>query len=294
WIGAAGFAALFTAFMVYRYQVQQEVLGHYELQPTGQQRQWLLSLAGNYARLLGRSLVMPMQSSLWFTIGSLVAVSVMAYCLLAITLRNKQWYWALFIVSMFGVALLPYITLGIDTHGVESERYLYLPSLYTCMALAYMLVHVKRQALRVGGTLAVLAYFIVALWQSSLRFREASYYVQQTFNYLAQPPAGSTLLFTHLPADCGGAVMLRLGLAEGIQWLHAHKNFKNIWVQNWQEYNQLKIAPVRKLQTGDYGQLKALKVYSALKNDTLMVKVSSDSVWHFEYSIQGLQITTPR
>ena len=206
-------------YIIIRMVMLGGVTDHYESGSllTGQ----ISSLFSNYAALLLRLFVPPFVSNTWLMI---TAVAIIIPLLLLVVYHRKKWagdLWKFFLLKMVLLAsLLPYISLGIDTHGVESERYLYVPSLLLALQAAQMLRWCSNQQRWIlSGIYAVFA--IVFLLQSSLSFRRASAMAEtvlETTKAFVQPQHQGIYYF-NMPGEHNGVILLRTGLPEAVAWL---------------------------------------------------------------------------
>ena len=212
-------AAATIAYILIRVVMLGGVTDHYESGSllTGQ----LSTLFSNYAALLLRLFVPPFVSNTWLLI---TAVIILLPILILVVYHWKQWagnLWKFFLLKLVLLAsLLPYISLGIDTHGVESERYLYVPSLLLALLAAQVLRWCNmQQRWLLSGIYAVFA--IAFLLQSSLSFRRASAVAETvvtTTNTFVQPQHRFIYYF-NMPGEHKGVVLLRTGLPEAVAWL---------------------------------------------------------------------------
>jgi dolichyl-phosphate-mannose--protein O-mannosyl transferase len=84
------------------------------------------------------------------------------------------------------ISYVPYLSIGIDTHGVEGERYLYLPSMFFCIWLVYVLQQVfqlKKTVLIIGVCCCM---GIVFLFQARSYYVKSGKITQQTVQAMQQ------------------------------------------------------------------------------------------------------------
>ncbi|MCC6635248.1 MAG: hypothetical protein IT251_07085, partial [Chitinophagaceae bacterium] len=96
-------------------------------------------LLQNFIKLFARTLLPPFFSNLYFIVA-LVVVFVVCALLIILFLKknvNSKFFYMLSVLWL--LSYLPYLSIGIDTHGTEGERYLYLPSVFFCLWLVYIL-----------------------------------------------------------------------------------------------------------------------------------------------------------
>lgn len=178
-------------------------------------------LIENYAALLVRLFVPPFVSNTWLIIATCV---IFIPLLLLVVSHRKKWagdIWKFTLLKLvLLVSLLPYISLGIDTHGVESERYLYLPSMLLALLAAQVLRWCSRQQSWILSGIYVI-FAITCLLQSSLSFRRASVVAKAVVNntHAYMLPRHQSVYYFNMPGEHKGVVLLRTGLPEALAWL---------------------------------------------------------------------------
>jgi len=175
----------------------------------------------NYNRLLARSFLPPMKSVMVF-VACFGVVVIVLFILLRRFVKLKRVDPVFLLLSAgYLLSLLPVITLGIDTHDTESERYLYLPSVFLCTWIVYVLVRFSlRRAYVMGIFLLLLGYNFFFTFSNCRDYRVASSMAAVVYQQVGAKAAknGSTRLI-HLPYQFKGVPMFRLGFKEGLYWL---------------------------------------------------------------------------
>jgi hypothetical protein len=219
----------FLGFLTYRHFAIGEILSPYET--SNLETYGLSLLPKNIARLLIRSIAPPFATNTSFVIvGTIVAL---LFCLLLFRLFAKNHNmrpWICGLICCWVASVFPYITLGIDINGSESERYLYLPSVFVCLIIATFICTVKNRSAQVALTCIIFTYFLSNLYIASVSYRKASSVVQSTFSILNNLPQKRYVIFKEMPSDYKGAVMLRLGFEEGWKWLQENPNPDSFFV----------------------------------------------------------------
>ncbi|MFD2525676.1 hypothetical protein ACFSQD_07675 [Flavihumibacter stibioxidans] len=124
-------------------------------------------------------------------------------------------------IACFGLSLFPVITLGIDTHDRESERFLYLPSVFFCLLISYLMV-----VNRLDNRYKFLVIMVLLIGYSFFTLQNAKDYKMagrlnaQLFEKI-ELASKSTIneIQIDLPYEFNGVPTLRIGLAEGVDWL---------------------------------------------------------------------------
>lgn len=175
-------------------------------------------LLTNYLELVARSFVAPQVRAVFF-----VATLLFFFMLLFVLFwrhSDKEVYKLPFFVLLLTLLMsyLPYVSLGIDTHGVESERYLYLPSIFVCLLLVAIAASFRNKEL---GLLVLFLYFLYHqyyLLKSSNAFVVSSGITKTTMDVIRENKTAANFYFVNLPQENYGVPIFRLGLQEGVIW----------------------------------------------------------------------------
>ncbi len=137
---------VFVIHLFIRYQVINQFAGSYE---AGAFLSFdVKQLVQNFIKLAGRCFIQPTENAQWFVAGLIIFTSVVGVLFVS---GKKRWIdfeanksLLILLVLLFVFSLFPYLSLGIDTHGVEGERFLYMPSIFTCL-LFVTVIFLQRQ-----------------------------------------------------------------------------------------------------------------------------------------------------
>jgi hypothetical protein len=123
------------------------------------------------------------------------------------------------------ISLLPYLSIGIDTHGVEGGRYLYLPASMLVMYVALVLYRLYiGTAWFKGIVIAMVVVFGFYLLQFRRYYVKASAITKSTVQTIAALSGKRHVFIQNLPQYHKGAVVFRLGLPEAVAWLAPQSN----------------------------------------------------------------------
>ncbi|MDB5193569.1 MAG: hypothetical protein JWQ96_3132 [Segetibacter sp.] len=238
----AGYWLLFACYFYLRIIFTGEVAGNYE---GGNIKALnILSLISNYAKLVARSFVGPQQNNMLFLATAIV---MFVLVLLAVTRCVKKntfsRNWLIYIaITLF--SFTPYISLGIDTHGVEAERYLYLPSVFVCILLVALLASFKNFKLALVAFGCYFIYNQYYLLKESNAFKTASFISKTTIEQMIKYKESENFYIQNLPREHYGVPIFRLGLEEGINWLsHDSNTAKKIRVLSFNEDKNYRFKP---------------------------------------------------
>lgn len=178
----------------------------------------LKHLVLNLCRLAERSLLPPMAD---YVHAMVLAVLLFAGAV-AIYLKKSKLadrYFPLF-TFIFIVALLPVITLGIDTHDTEGERYLYFPSVFLIIAIVFWMHIVFRQLRKMLLCFfGIFLYFISFLIISNQNWHNAGKIIQRITGNAAQFNSAGNVYIIDLPDNLNGAYIFRNGFKEALLML---------------------------------------------------------------------------
>jgi hypothetical protein len=176
-------------------------------------------LIENYIRLFARTVVPPLFNNHYFL--SFFSVVFLAITLLIFSLyrQKKINLFFLCLTAMWLFSYLPYLSLGIDTHGVEGERYLYLPSVFFIIWILY-LVHQLFQTKQFLVIVFVLTGAnLFYLQQSRNYYVKAGKITTETVLQISNQANKKRIFFNNLPQYNKGAVVFRIGLEDAAKWL---------------------------------------------------------------------------
>jgi hypothetical protein len=207
---------VFLVHLFIRYQLIEEVFNNYE---AGSFIKFdFISLFLNFFRLIARTFLPPFVSSARFLFLFLFLTSI----ILSLLLRNKPLkadYSFRLLAAFWLLSYLPYLSLGIDTHGLEGERYLYLPSVFFSILVVYFLREIVTKNTRVMAFVFIFAFNLFYLTKSRSSYERSSLITKSTINEIGKLTDKQQIFIENLPQYNRGAVVFRLGLEEGIKWL---------------------------------------------------------------------------
>ena len=207
---------LLAAFLFIRYIALQQIVTEYVLRESNLS---IGSLAGNFARLLARTVVPPAKSTLDFAIIFIV-VSLVILGLLFPMVRRKTVTRLHVLLGLFlAISYLPVLSIGIDTHGSEGERYLYLPSVFWILLLT-MLLYQLPQKIRRYGFFTIIFIYSLLLKNAASNYQHASVIAKNILSVIGVHSVPGKIVAINIPANYKGAMIFRSGFKEAIDWIH--------------------------------------------------------------------------
>jgi hypothetical protein len=146
--------------------------------------------------------------------------------------RRPLLFWTL--AALFLVCLLPTISLRVDVYTTQGERYLYLPSAFSSVALAYAFARIARRKLALAALACLLAFYAATLWQTNSIWRQASDLSRSAVEDIgAQAGDGANVYVLNVPDTLRGVHLYRNGLAESVALFRHAEHVASVNVLSW-------------------------------------------------------------
>lgn len=228
---------VFALYLFARYTVSGELAGSYEaanfihLNP--------IALMVNFASMLLRCFVPSFQTNAYLLLSGFLLLS----CFILIAVRYKKITHGAkgfrLIVVILLCSFLPYLSLGINTHSVEGERFLYMPSAFACMfiVVAIYKCFTNYQALFIIF-IGLLVYHLAFLYRAQMFYATASKISATTYSQINKLQNKKRLFIDSLPQTHNGALLFRLGFEEGLQWLQNEGTVDTVIVLSTKKDNE--------------------------------------------------------
>ena len=245
-----GFWVIFVFFLLTRFAVLQEIVTDYEfsghhISPA--------SLINNFFRLVGRTLVPPSISTTKFliTIG-LVMIILLVYLVFLIRRKSFRFLYLLLAI-LLGISFLPTTQIGIDTHGSEGERYIYLPSVFWIILLTGLLYELP---IRVGQTIFVVLIFLysVLFMSAASNYHYASSVAKKLVSLVRDYRGEGKIVAINIPANFRGALIFRSGFKEAIDWVYPQLKYDSVIAVPAERTNH-KIKSIAVIDKADLGRM---------------------------------------
>lgn len=175
----------------------------------------------------------------------------------------------------FMLSLLPYITLGVDTNGTESERFLYFPTMIVCTMFAFVAIQITINIKTVLFT-ALYILHILTLFIVKENYVVAGKIVQQVNEALKQLPDKKVIIASQVPQAQNGAFVFRQGLGEMIRWLEA-KNPDTVMICS-QRYELLPLKYPYRIEKRNTGFIECNNNIFNASPDTLLLQFTDDAL----------------
>lgn len=225
WQHCAVVLFIFIAYLFTRYFFIRQVIGNYE----GDNLfscEWT-TLIQHFLLLIIRSFLPWYKQNVlsFFALIALILLLARLFFALQKPIRKK----AGFIFILFMISLLPFISLGIDTNGVEGERFLYFPTALICIFILLIIHFSTIKNLYKKIWLFVCCVFQLLILQENSKNQEfASDMVRKILSEIATVDFSKKIVVKDLPQCQYGALIFRKGLPEAAGWLIRPQLEKNI------------------------------------------------------------------
>ncbi len=134
-------SGLFLLYLLIRLKTIGEIIDEYSMANFLQFNAFVLMR--NFSKLLIRGFVPYMHVPVLLMAMFIVVGILLAFLVFQLSKKVKISISVLFLFLL--ISLLPYLSMGIDFHGTEGERFLYFPSFLVCFIVVYILSQYKHK-----------------------------------------------------------------------------------------------------------------------------------------------------
>ncbi len=183
-----------------------------------------------------RSFLFP-ASAIYFTIGCVVVTLFFIWFLISGV--KKRWFTNIdvFLAICFLTSLSPIALLGVNTHNTESERFLYLPSVFVCIFFAIIIARINENKLKVALIALFLGYNIFFLRQSSVAYKVAGEANKTIMQEIGKVNGDYNVVHViNLPTQYKGGFMFRIAFANALKWMCPNLKYNQQVVYSKMEY----------------------------------------------------------
>lgn len=154
--------------------------------------------------------------------------------------RREQNGFLLALLLMFLFSLLPVMNLRLSLYDTQGERFVYLPTIFTCLALAYLSAILVRNT-RVWLVILIcwLGFYTAALYHTNQRWRDAAQVSRTVLEDLSGSATGDRILIINTPDNLNGAHLYRNGLPEALMYFQHQKIFKQVETVAFQNFQSV-------------------------------------------------------
>jgi hypothetical protein len=162
-------------------------------------------------------------------IGALSTLLVFRHKRQSPTKRKQQNVLLFLLLILFLSSLLPVITMGISVFDTSGERFVYLPSIFTSIAIAYIsATFISNHKLWMLTIFCLLIFYSANLHRSNQRWREAANLSKSILNDLTSLSRHDDLLVINVPDSLRGVPVYRNGLEQALRTFQRSKRISHI------------------------------------------------------------------
>ena len=134
------------------------------------------------------------------------------------------------LILLLVIACIQPVLGGVSTRTSESDRFLYLPSVFLCMLAGLLTLSIPQRLVRMLVFVGLLIASTVAMRSNHAHWRSASATTTRILAELPDPPAEGLLFVSGLPDNDNGAFIFRNGFREAA-WLSGRDGERYIEVK---------------------------------------------------------------
>jgi len=182
----------------------------------------------------------PLQSP--FFIG--IAVASLGLLAAAVIIRRRQYYdrarqrqngLLLVIGSLFLVSLLPVINLRLNLYDSLGERFLYLPTLFSCLLIGFVLtIMVRSQKIWLVLLICALGFYSWRLYAANRLWHDAAELTRSIKDEFSTNLPGSRLMILNAPDNLRGVPVFHNGLPEALQVFTTQSRVESVEISAYQ------------------------------------------------------------
>lgn len=182
----------------------------------------------------------PLQSPLFIlialaTCGLIAALVVIRRRRYQRSERKAQNKFLLVLYALFLISLLPAINLQLNVYSSLGERFLYLPTVFSCLMLSYVsVVWIRKPKLWLMILICVLGFYGWRLYVANMRWREAARMTLSIKQELAASGSANRLAILNAPDNLRGVPVFHNGLPEMLQFFQNQRQVERIDILSFQ------------------------------------------------------------
>jgi hypothetical protein len=231
----------------------------------------------NYNSLLARTALPYMNSSILFSLIYFISIIAVSSIIFIFYRRKKVSPLLGLLIFCFLISPLPAISLGINTHNSESERYIYLPSLFCILLIIEImfLLFSNKNLVTVMLTLFLIIHSYL-FYQSAQSFSFAGDVIKKSLNAINTYPSVNVIHVINRPVEYKGAIMFRSDFQDALNWICNNCKYNKIDTVSSFDYTKSNAFHIQKNKL-DASAKKFYKIESAVDVNNDMILNWTDS-----------------
>lgn len=182
----------------------------------------------------------PLQSPLFYLIV-LVSAGMMTIAIVVrrkrydATQRKTQNSFVLTLVVSFLISLLPVISLRLSLYETLGERFLYLPTVFSVLVVAYLsVIWIRDRRVWLLILIGAMGFYSLSLYRTTRLWRESSQLVFTLKNELVASASNDRVVILNAPDNLRGVPVFHNGLPEALQFFQKEKSIKQVDIISFQ------------------------------------------------------------
>jgi hypothetical protein len=237
----------FFLYIAARFFFIHQVAGEYEA--AGFLHFDLQNLSIHFFKLMMRSWLPSSYNPVILIAVFICILSALLFLFFKIKNKYQRVFFQLLIIVWL-ISLLLCASLGMDTKGTEAERFLYLPSIFICILIVFLLNKIVNEKARQLMVSAIFITSIFFLYCNALSYRFAGNITKTTINEINKLSGKKNLYIHCLPKQNHGALIFRAGFFEAIKWMKNAGTVDSVFIVS-QQINEQPFCNDYKIQVID-------------------------------------------
>ena len=151
--------------------------------------------------------------------------------------RKAQNRFLLVLYALFLIALLPAINLQLNVYNSLGERFLYLPTVFSCLMLSYVsVVWIRKPKLWLMILTCALGFYGWRLYVANTRWRAAARMTLSINQALAAPGSANRIAILNAPDNLQGIPVFHNGLPEMLQFFQNQTQVERLDILAFQSF----------------------------------------------------------
>jgi protein O-mannosyl-transferase len=150
--------------------------------------------------------------------------------------RKHQNRFMILLAALFLMSLLPALSLRLSLYQTQGERFLYLPTVFACLLIAYVAaLLIRRTTVCLIVITALLGFYSWSVYRTNLLWRDAAKISATLSNDVTDAASKAPLVVLNAPDNLRGVPVFHNGLVEAIRWTRPNDSAKPIQIVAFQD-----------------------------------------------------------
>jgi protein O-mannosyl-transferase len=183
----------------------------------------------------------PLQSPVFYLLVLLIAAATATAILMRRKFyqpaeRKNQNRFMFLLAALFLMSLLPILNLRLSLYQTQGERFLYLPTVFACLMIAYVAaLLIRRTTICLIVITALLGFYSWSVYRTNLLWRDAAKLSARVSYDVTDAASKAPLVIVNAPDNLRGVPVFHNGLAEAISWIRSNDSAKPIQIVAFQD-----------------------------------------------------------